>query len=966
MASITVKDYRIHNLQKEYNRYSNFLFNLQNHINLLHNYSIININDYNQHLKIIGDLLRKMNNQYNNCMVDACEENGEESDEKCDIDTLVPVLNSSDIKDTNFDDINNLITIHKMIDNDVITNNPFDEIKNELVKIYSKVGFSNLYECLNVLIGECYDNMYTSDMLSYLNVYNRIFIPIKFSICTKQNEQNDKNIFFFQQIDPINEVLLDNCAELCIKKPHSDEYISLPGFFAYDGLNIVMKTSQICNNFIYQKKKEIETFISTRTDINERFRKFYLRYATIKHIVASSKEEFADNMESDYQKYRHLTKLNFMNLMKEFVKDNTEIESVANMHNIIKLLLFGTDEYINMAGILFGLTKDKKIGSDTVSNIIYKNLNYVLQIKLKKTAISIKNELEKIKSLSIDEVDLKKQIAICQNMPSYVKKASVEKIEEMKASNNEYYKQMLYVKTLLNYPWPSENDDALFRDVGKSDDKSKEFLDSLVEKLDKKVYGHKDTKSLIKELMGKWMKNPSSSGSSIGLVGPPGVGKTLIAKAIGDALNIPFVQITLGGQNDGEILHGHGYTYSGAQPGMVVKKMVESGSARCIMYFDELDKATSKHETNEIFNILIHMTDPKTNGEFQDRFYQEINFPLDKVIFIFSYNNTSLIDPILLDRIEEVHAKAYSVKDKISIAKGFSIQEMSEMVNFPDNGIVIDDENLKFIIEQYTNEAGVREFKRKLEKIFLKLNIDRIYKEGLFENTSSFSEKNPITINQETIIKYLDKPGRTIEKIHDTDMIGVISGMYATDSGHGGVLPIQIFHNYTGSDEKFTLKLTGHQGKVMRESVMSAFTASMHTLKEDIRNKFIKEHPFGIHIHTPSGGTPKDGPSAGCAFGTAFISLILNKKIRHDVAMTGEIELTGKVTKIGGLLYKLNGAKKAGVKLVLVSNENKEDVEEITKETPDLVDDNFKIILVETIQDVLPHALIDFKKNVLV
>ena len=323
MASITVKDYKIHNLQKEYNRYSNFLFNLQNHINLLHNYSIININDYNQHIKTISDLLRKMNNKYNSCMVDACEETGEESDEGCDIDILVPVLKSSDIQDTNFDDINNLITIHKMIDDNSHPNDPFDDIKTELVEIYSKVGFSSLYECLNVLIGECYDTMYTPETLSYLNVYNRIFIPIKFTIQEKNeknendendgdnnemknnnngnneanenndkanennednenndkaNENNDKanenNIFFFHSIDPINEVLLDNCAELCIKKPHSDEYIHLTGFFAYDGLNIVMKTSQICNNFIYQKKKEIENFISNRTDINEKFRKF--------------------------------------------------------------------------------------------------------------------------------------------------------------------------------------------------------------------------------------------------------------------------------------------------------------------------------------------------------------------------------------------------------------------------------------------------------------------------------------------------------------------------------------------------------------------------------------------------------------------------------------------------------------------------------------------------------------------
>ena len=169
-----------------------------------------------------------------------------------------------------------------------------------------------------------------------------------------------------------------------------------------------------------------------------------------------------------------------MNLMKEFVKDNTEIESILNMFNIIRLLLFGTDEYVNMAGILFGLAKDKKIGSETVSNIIYNNLNYVLQIKLKKTSVSIKNELEKIKSLTVDEIDLKKQIAMSQHMPKYVKKAALEKVEEMKASNNEYYKQMLYVKTLLSYPWPSSSDDEFFRDVGKDLSKSREFLDNLI------------------------------------------------------------------------------------------------------------------------------------------------------------------------------------------------------------------------------------------------------------------------------------------------------------------------------------------------------------------------------------------------------------------------------------------------------------------------------------------------------
>jgi len=632
------------------------------------------------------------------------------------------------------------------------------------------------------------------------------------------------------------------------------------------------------------------------------------------------------------------------------------------MYNIIKLLLLGVDQNVNIAGLLFGLTKDKKVGSDTVSNIIYRNLNYSLQIKLKKTSINIKNELEKIKSLSTDEIDLKKQIAICKNMPMYVKKATIEKIDEMKSSNNEYYKQLLYVKTLLNFPWPSNEDDQFFLDIGKDNKKSIKFLDNMIKCLDKKVYGHIITKSMIKELIGKWFKNPTSSGGAIGLVGPPGVGKTLIAKAIGEALNIPFVQITLGGQNDGEILHGHGYTYSGAQPGMVVKKMVEAGNSRCIMYFDELDKATKKHDTNEIFNILIHMTDPNINCEFQDRFFQEINFPLNKVIFIFSYNDSDAIDPILIDRITEINTKPYSIIDKINISKNFILGEMATMVGFNKDNITISDDNLKFIIEEYTNEAGVREIKRKIERIFLKMNIDRIYNTGLFYN--KVDEK--IILNKEEIIKYLDKPNMSIQLIHNKNMVGIVNGLYATDSGLGGIIPIQIYKNYIGSEGKPVLKITGRQGTVMKESVVIAYNHAMDVIIESKQKEFFESFTFGIHIHTPDGAVPKEGPSAGCAFATAFVSRILNLKIKNDIGMTGEIDRAGNIKKIGGLPYKLNGAKKAGIRLVLVSEENKEDVDEIKNDDPDLINDDFEVKLVSKLTDAIKLSLIDLDESLIV
>ena len=233
-------------------------------------------------------------------------------------------------------------------------------------------------------------------------------------------------------------------------------------------------------------------------------------------------------------------------------------------------------------------------------------------------------------------------------------------------------------------------------------------------------------------------------------------------------------------------------------------------------------------------------------------------------------------------------------------------------------------------------EAGIRGLKRKLEKILLNLNLDKLYKRGLFKNNKS-NEK--ISITKQIIVKILEKSNINAEKIHDTHTIGVVNGLYATSIGTGGIVPIQIFDSYLGTSNNFTLKLTGSQGKVMQESVQCAFTCALNHInkykkKYKIVNlkEYINENwSSGFHIHAPNGATPKDGPSAGCAFTIAFISRILNKPIFNYVAMTGEIELTGKITKIGGLEYKINGAKKAGVTKILISIENLEDLKKIKK-----------------------------------
>jgi len=633
------------------------------------------------------------------------------------------------------------------------------------------------------------------------------------------------------------------------------------------------------------------------------------------------------------------------------------------MYESIFLLLLGSTDNADIAGLLLGLTKEKKTSSPQIYNLLNQRLPYYLLVKIKKSNNNMKSELEKIKSLTSDDIDYKKQLVTNKNIPPSIKSLTLEKIEEMKSYNNEYYKQLTFVKHILNYPWPSTQDDTFFQNINSNSEKSSEYLSDIEDKLKKLSYGHEDAKKGLLQTIGKWISNPASQGTSFGFVGPPGVGKTLLAKSVSKALGIPFAEITLGGQNDGELLHGHGYTYSGSQPGLIIKKMVEMGKSRCILYFDELDKACSKHGSiNEITSILIHLTDPNMNKTFQDRFFQGVDFPLDKVIMIFSYNDSNLVDPILLDRLKQIDVKAYAINDKIKIVNEFIIPEISYSVGIKNESwINISDDLIEWIIENYTNEAGVRSIKRKIEQIFLTINLNML-------KLGKSDKKKNIKIDKEKIIEILDKPNNENIKIHEKPSIGIINGLYATSSGDGGIIPIQIFNNFSANTNTYEIKLTGKQGDVMKESVHCSLTAAIDYIRrnkdkypeiKNLDNHLMQNFKFGFHVHAPSTSTPKDGPSAGCAFTSAFISRILSKPIRNDIAMTGEVELTGKITKIGGLNFKLSGAKKAGVKLVFVPKENEKDIEELKNKYQNLIDNNFKVIFFNYIDEIIEEILIE-------
>jgi ATP-dependent Lon protease len=937
-----IKKLKLYFIQNKYNNKSSQLLKLQDHINNLESLNLITISESNKIQKSVYNLIKDLNMDYNKIINDYL------SRENTDINFLYNEIKNKELS----------LEIIKNYEYQDINKNIFNNLNNNIKEIIKEIGYIKIKDLLLDIYNINYEKILDIKIIKLIDELNDIVIPLSYNTF---NVSKEEKLYYWRVPKKFKENdILEKTRELWLKIPlEQNKYIKIELLFKIDKLSCIIKTSQINRPILYNKKLEILNKMIMENNININFIKTLIKHDYLGNIYCYEMDDYVDYILKLYLKYSKIIDSTFVNLMKEFVSEKI---SIKQMFNIIFLLLLGNIDSIDIACLLLGLLKEKK--GDTknlIYNLFQDNLTIYLHNKIKKSTSNIKSELDKIKNISVEQIDYRKQLVINKNIPSNIKSLVLEKIEEMKNFNNEYYKQLTYVKTILNFPWPSKNDDIFYNSLKKNKSKSKEYLSGIENKLENLCYGHDESKQSLLQIIGKWISNPDSQGGCLGLVGPPGVGKTLLASSVSKALDIPFGQITLGGQNDGELLHGHGYTYSGSQPGMVIKKMVEMGKSRCILYFDELDKACSKHgQTNEITSILIHLTDPNMNESFQDRFFQGIDFPLNKVIFIFSYNDSSKVDPILLDRIKQIKVSPYTLTDKLNICQNFVIPEIQENID-SSNNIQINNNLLEYIIDNYTNEAGVRSIKRKLEDIHLNLNIDKIYQRNLYKK-----EKNIIKLTKKNILNILSEPIDNHCKILEEPLIGIINGLYATTTGDGGIIPIQIYKNIQHTCNNYEIKLTGKQGDVMKESVSCSLTAAIDYLKNNKDKYNINNFDeymninfkHGFHIHTPSTSTPKDGPSAGCAFTCCFISRILNKKIKNDIGMTGEVELTGKVTKIGGLEFKLQGAKKAGIKTVYVSSENEMDVFNIKKKFKNLITNNFKVITFSNINEIIDDILI--------
>lgn len=800
-----------------------------------------------------------------------------------------------------------------------------------------------------------------SDNQSLFDLLNSFFIPLTIECKKKDNKQKIKIIKQYNIPDKYDH-LLGNFYKIEINIPHSVNFkqLHIYGFFESDCVSATIRSSQLCNTFLHNKKErfinlangtiKLTKALQKLSSVPENFKEIYIQNMPIGDLIGFDDLTFVNESSIDnsfYQKYSSLG--NFRSVFSDFIHAD-----LITKFKIIKYLLLSQNS--NNAGLLFSLTKESKTGSPVVADIIYKNLNLPLQLQLHKENISIKSEIEKLSSMDTDDIDMKKQIILNKNIPPKVKKLALEKLNEMKTGGSEYYKQLIYVKTIIDYPWIGENDSDIFTQFKNDQEKWREIMLDTKAKLDEKVYGHAECKDNIVELLAKWFTNPNSLGKSLALQGPPGIGKTMIAMELGKAIGIPFVKINLGGLEDGSVLTGHSSTYSGAVPGNIVKRMVEAGAPRCILFFDELDKTSTHHGHNEIYDVLIHVTDVTTNSQFNDKFFQDVTFPLNKALFVFSFNNKEKIDPILLDRMEIIKVDSYSVEDKIQIVNKHLIPDAKKDIGLSDVNIKISDENITYLIDTYTNEAGVRGIKRLIEKILSKLNKDKIFGVGIFEKN-----KNPKTIEltKELINGYLPKQSVPDTKIHKNPEVGYVNGLYATDSGNGGLVPVIMYKNQSGKGSKFTFKITGNLQKVMTDSVSLAFTIASNFIKPKYLQSFFENYPNGLHIHSGDLSTKKDGPSATTTFTIAFISKILNIKIKNNIAMTGECGGNGDITAIGGLHSKLIGSRKAGVNLVFAPKENEKDLEKIKKNDKTLIDDNFKVILVSHIKEILEYALIE-------
>ena len=511
------------------------------------------------------------------------------------------------------------------------------------------------------------------------------------------------------------------------------------------------------------------------------------------------------------------------------------------------------------------------------------------------------------------------------NAPKEVKEKLFKEIKRFKSSMNspaEIGVIRTYIETLLEMPWNKtvkENTDLAYAE----------------KILDADHYGLEQVKERVLEFLAVRTLTKKGESPILCLVGPPGTGKTSIARSLARALQKPYVRISLGGVRDEAEIRGHRRTYVGAMPGRIANGLKTAGVKNPVMLLDEIDKVSSDYK-GDTFSALLEVLDSEQNSKFQDH-YMEVPLDLSEVLFIATANSLQTIPRPLLDRMEIIEVSSYTENEKLHIAEEHLIPKQLEKHGLTSETLSISKRAIWKIAENYTKEAGVRQMEREIGNICRKTAKELLT-----------TDKKKISVTEKNLHKYLGKEKYKYQMVNPADEVGIVRGLAWTSVG-GDTLQIEV-NVMPGKGE---IALTGQLGDVMKESA-GAGISYIRSVSEkyEIAADFFEKHD--IHVHIPEGAVPKDGPSAGITMATAILSAITERKVRADLAMTGEITLRGRVLPIGGLKEKLLAAKNAGIKTVLVPKENQVDVEELSSE----ITKGLEIIPVESMDEVLKEALV--------
>lgn len=628
----------------------------------------------------------------------------------------------------------------------------------------------------------------------------------------------------------------------------------------------------------------------------------------------------------------------------------------AVVGKISKELIRQIDQYENLEKLIDYVTNNLPVSYELKQQVLEAediNDRYQVIVSLllsQVEVISIKNELQKKVKVRVDkhqkEYVLREQLGVIReelgenadseadeyekklselDAPDYVKektKKEIKRFRNMSSSSSESTVERGYIETVLELPWNKMSVDN-------------KDLDHAAQVLDDDHYGLKDVKERILEFLA--VRNLTSKGESpiICLVGPPGTGKTSIARSIASALEKKYVRISLGGVRDEAEIRGHRKTYIGAMPGRIVNGLRQAGVSNPLMLLDEIDKVSSDYK-GDTSAALLEVLDSEQNCKFRDH-YIEMPVDLSEVLFIATANEVSGIPKPLLDRMELIEVSSYTENEKFHIAKEHLVEKQKSKNGIKKEQLTITDSALKDIIRLYTREAGVRSLERTIGKLCRKAARE------IFKDSEA-----ALKVTKTNLKTYLGNPKYSPEKKNDHAEVGIVRGLAWTSVG-GVTLEVEV-NVLPGKGE---LVLTGKLGDVMKESAQAALSY-VRSISEGygIDAEFYTKHD--IHIHIPEGAVPKDGPSAGITMATAMLSAITDRAVKADVAMTGEITLRGRVLPIGGLKEKLLAAKVIGIKTVCIPKDNEKDLEEISKE----ITDGMEIVPVERFSQVEKIAFV--------